>query len=71
MHMRGLGAKNLLDYKDGFKFPANANGYNLNVAPAVEKMPILSTKAFNTRKMRLRHRWVLRLQGNKSLNLNN
>lgn len=66
-----FGSQKTLGLKDGFKFPANANGCNLNVAPVVEKMPILSSKAFNTRKMRLRHRWVLRLQGNKSLNLNN
>lgn len=34
-------------------------------------MPIFRVMAFNIRKMRLGHRWVFRLQGNKSLNLNN
>lgn len=59
------------EYKDSFKFPANANCYNLSITCAVAKLPILSATAFNIREMRLRHRWVLRLQGNKSLNLNN
>lgn len=34
-------------------------------------MPILSPMAFNIREIKLRHRWVFRLQGNKFLNLNN